>query len=166
MILRKLFFISLFISFSMASSAEIVSKESAQKAATHFYFEKQNQFGQSIDLDDILISNIYTKKINGIPVFYAFDMNEGYVIVSAEDAYTPIIGYSYQGKFRIEDAPEHIISFFDSYAAQIEYSRSYGLQAEPDVKSDWIRLLTNDPEALNTSRSNRDVEPLITAICN
>jgi len=162
--MKKLLIVALFIALYSTSYSALISQEEAQKAAVHFYYEKQNQFGDGIDLNDIMITNVYTQKSNGIASFYAFDMNNGFVIVSAEDNYTPIIGYSYSGRFRIDDAPAHIISFFDGYADLIGHIRENNIRADEQTRSEWLRLLNNNVYNLNVPRGVRDVSPLVTTM--
>jgi hypothetical protein len=96
---RKLLFLSILffstISFVFGKNVDI---NDAKKVAVNFYYEKMNQFVQTINYSEVRIKDSFVKKLNNEAVYYAFDMeNGGFVIISAEDAFVPVIGYSYKG---------------------------------------------------------------------
>ena len=69
------------------------------------------------------LSEPYTYGLGNAPVFYAFQLNPGFIIISADDAYTPVIGYSFEGKFIFENAPANYKGFILNYAEEILYVR-------------------------------------------
>lgn len=160
-----LFLIILSFVFTTAN-ADIVPREKAERVAKNFMFEKLNSYGSVTDINDISIIDSYTKLDDGIPVFYAFTLNKGWIIVSAEDVFTPVIGYSFDGQLKLEDAPAHYRGFINNYAEQINYIRENSISAEADVVSDWQRLTTGDISILNVNRGSRSVEPLLSNMWN
>ncbi|HXP51735.1 MAG TPA: Spi family protease inhibitor, partial [Bacteroidia bacterium] len=80
--------------FSGTLSAAPVSVKTAQQVAANFYSQNSPVPVSSITL-------AYTETDNsGQPVYYVFNINstEGFVIVTANDALHPIIGYSNEGR--------------------------------------------------------------------
>src|SRR5665213_1164258 len=80
--------------------AKPVAPNTAKKVAISFY--QQNATAQITTL-----SLAYTGLTEaGKPAYYAFNINSnnGFVIVSADDAASPIIGYATQNSFVIPDA--------------------------------------------------------------
>ena len=52
--------------------------------------------------------------------YYIFNVSGGFVIVSADDCVVPVIGYSTEGVFNVDDMPANIRFFLDEYAREIE----------------------------------------------
>ncbi len=145
--------------------AREVSLPEAEKVAKNFYFERTHQFKGPIEFQNINIINTVTREENGLPVYYAFDFkNGGFVIVSGNDAYTPIIGYAFKGSFPTGDIAYVYESFMQGYADLINYIHEEGIQQDLETQTSWNQLLTDDISTLNTTRSNRDVEPLASHI--
>ena len=67
----------------------------------------------------------------GYSEFYVFSnmSGKGFVIVSADDRMTPILGYSYENDFVMENMPVHVKSWMDHYAEQIAYAAAEKIQA-------------------------------------
>ncbi len=105
------------ISFSI--SANIVTPANARKAAVNAMYEKVNMYNNGIDYSQVRIMDTYTMEVDGQAVYYAFNMETGFIIISGEDAYTPVIGYAYEGSWNIEGAPEHYRSFIQGYVDQV-----------------------------------------------
>lgn len=145
--------------FTLSLAAATVTRDDAEKAARNFLFQTINKYGEGTSLNDIRFSGPYTHFSNGLPAFYAFHTNPGFVLVSAEDAFTPILGYSYEGTFDLEQAPAHYRGFIMNYVAQIDHIRAGQLPAEPEFKAAWDAVM-GDPSALSVTRE-RDVEPLL-----
>ena len=57
-----------------------------------------------------------------IQPYYVFDIghNEGFVIVSGDDAARPILGYSYEGSFDRDSLPENMKMWLDGYAGELK----------------------------------------------
>ncbi len=144
-----------------------VNLEEAKKAAKNFYYEKVNQYMDGIDFSDVKIINTFVRNENNTPVYYAFDFaGGGYVIISAEDAYTPVIGYSYEGIYPSVNPEYNFSSFIQTYVDMINYARINNVTATQEYKSEWNRLLSNNINSLITVTDNRDVTPLTSGMWN
>lgn len=145
--------------------AKEVTLSDAQKAARNFYYERSHQFDEKIDFQSIRITNTFVRETNGLPVYYAFDFeNGGFVIISGDDVYTPVIGYAFEGSFPTTNVAYVYESFMQGYADLINYIREDGIHQDLETQSAWNHILTEDITTLNTGRSNRDVEPLASHI--
>ncbi|MBU2651582.1 MAG: C10 family peptidase [Bacteroidetes bacterium] len=156
-------FIVLLTAFLLGQSVQSkeVSLMDAKKAAINYYYERVNQYGDGIDYKTIEITNIFVRENNGLPVYYAFDLKDGgFIIISGDDAYTPVIGYSYKGSFPSHDQAYVYASFMQGYADMIEYIREKSIVADETTAQSWATLLTDDISTLNTEGGNRDVAPL------
>ncbi|MBK6354373.1 MAG: thiol protease/hemagglutinin PrtT [Saprospiraceae bacterium] len=76
---------------------------------------------------------------NHVPVFFIFNLNanDGYIIISAEDVATPVMGYSLKGRFTSIDMPINLQKWLTEYKEQIFYIRDNNLQAPPKIKQLW-----------------------------
>ncbi|MBD5358402.1 MAG: hypothetical protein HDR88_15690 [Bacteroides sp.] len=63
---------------------------------------------------------------DGTPSIYVFNLNggNGYIFVSADDATTPLLGYSDKGEFDSSTIPPALRYWIDSYSRQIAYQRA------------------------------------------
>ena len=72
--------------------------------------------------------------------YYVFNKGEeGFVIISADDFYRPIIGYSENGKFDVDNIPPALQDYLDNIVAVRSLNRSTS-SAAPDVAADWRML--------------------------
>jgi len=63
----------------------------------------------------------------GAPAVYVFDseVSEGYLVVSADDVATPLLGYGDTGKVSSDDMPAQLRWWLGQYASEIEYAQSH-----------------------------------------
>lgn len=112
----KRFFYSftlLILGFSLSIKADPVSLESAQIVAQNFY---QHYSSRSVNT----IADKIVYKDNSTPVFYVFTYEKGgFVIVAADDAVTPILGYSTTSTFDKNSIPINAQDWIGSYTGQI-----------------------------------------------
>ena len=166
---RKLLFLSILffstISFVFGKNVDI---NDAKKVAVNFYYEKVNKFVQAINYSEVRIKDSFVKKLNNEAVYYAFDMeNGGFVIISAEDAFVPVIGYSYKGFYpKAADGLTNYGSYMESYIDQITFIRTNNITADQEVSEAWEYLLTADISQLLTVTDDKDVDPLVASMWN
>ncbi len=166
---RKLLFLSILllstISFAFAKN---VNLNDAKKVAVNFYYEKVNQFIQPVNYSEVRIKDSFVKKLNNEAVFYAFDMeNGGFVIVSAEDAFVPVIGYSYKGFYpKAADGLTNYGSYMENYIDQITFIRDNNITADREVSDAWEHFLTENISQLLTITDDKDVTPLVLSMWN
>ena len=146
--------------------AKFVGINDARKVAKNCYYEKVNQFHNGIDYQDVSILYEYTKIHNNETMYYAFDFDKGFVIVSAEDAFIPVIGYSYEGIYPTENVSYNYGSFMQSFIEQIQYVRENSISATIEIINSWKHLLTDDITKLNTSTDRDAITPLTSGMWN
>lgn len=145
--------------FSLNLAAGTVDVQRARKVAGN-YMEYLN-LRYKAELGKSGLASPYIYLLDGEPVFYAFDTRPGFIIVSAEDAMTPVIGYSYEGRFEYDDAPAHYKSFLQGYIDQVKYIREYEMVAELAIKKEWEQFTAGMFNGTHSGRDNREVEPLL-----
>lgn len=112
--------------FALTSAAKDVTQAQAQKIAENFLKSPAgpNRIAPSV-LKPLKLA--YTAaNTDGKKCFYVFnnDAANGFVIVSADDRASAILGYSDTGTFDYDKLPAHIKNWFTGYIDQITYIRN------------------------------------------
>lgn len=126
----------LFLMNSTFSSAKQVTKNESLEIARQFYLShcisKETNLKSAKALDfkldyintdsDKALKSASTANKAQVAYYYVYNVgdNQGFVIVSGDDRTTPVLGYSYQGKFASASMPEHVRVFMDNYKAQVK----------------------------------------------
>jgi hypothetical protein len=123
--MKKVLLTLLAFMVTVAMNAEQISKQQALQKAQQFMPGKQ--FGEARSFARSAGSSEREP-------FYVFnaDGNQGFVIVSGDDRTTEILGYSNTGTLDMEQLPENLKWWLDSYAHQIE---ALGTSAKPAKKA-------------------------------
>ncbi len=163
----KLLFIFLLLTVTLSRTmADVVTPQTAALVARNFCYEQLLQDGVSINLNEIVLIPVTTREVNGLPVYYVFNLSTGgFIIISGEDAYTPVIGYNDQGAFPAGELAPHYSSFLAEFDDQIGFIRSNKVSQPSEIKSSWEYYQT----MVNTRYipgGNRDMEPLLPVIWN
>jgi Peptidase C10 family/Secretion system C-terminal sorting domain/Spi protease inhibitor/CUB domain len=153
----------LFLGHVLSSQAGIVDQKTAAQVAENQFYQKYNQIKSPLLFSEVLIKDVFVKETQGEALYYAFDFEGGgFVIVSAEDNFTPIIGYALIGTFPANAHPEsNYAKFMQTYSGAIIYVRTSNYQADSEIKGMWDHLLCSDKTQLRTETRSRRVEPLI-----
>ena len=91
---------------------------------------------------------------------FVFNTSDGFVIVSADDCETPIIGYSHEGHFNPNDVPMQLEAYLQDFVARIQYGIENHVDADEITAKQWELVKTIG--RLNESKSAKAVEPLLT----
>lgn len=91
--------------------------------------------------------------------FYIFNAvnGKGFVIVSANDNAIPILGYSMENSFQIENMPPNLKFWLEGYEQEIQ-NADY-VRCSNEIRSDWGMLLAGEPLPV---KSTTNVTPLLT----
>ena len=96
---------------------------------------------------------------NGISTAYVFNFSGGFVVVAADDVYSPILGYSDCGQFDYESAPDGLLFMLGELSQDIENKVNNGQKASAEVVCQWKNLEAFGQ--LNPDRGAPVVEPLV-----
>src|ERR1035438_2002856 len=115
---RLLFLIA--ISFCITQLfAKHVDINLAKTVAANFYTQHYNSFHHT-SLKSISVSETFEIKDNGETVFYAFNMvNNGFIMVAADDIVRPILGYSFESTYSDQNLPPQLTGLINNYKKQI-----------------------------------------------
>jgi hypothetical protein len=159
--MKKIFSLalSLLLMISLAFGGK-VTIDKARQVGSNFFFERYTQHHQ-LNYQDLKVKESFTENFNGNAVYYIFNFsNNGYVIVSADDAVPPVLAYSFDGSFSRDNQPPQFINWMEGYAKQINQTIQHPGNPIYDFHSTWQRLSTNNPKNLDYSPLT-DVLPLL-----
>lgn len=163
--MKKLCLVLLVILSSLAQKtfATAVGIETARKVGINFFYERISQY-QQVKISDITISESFTAYSGSTPVYYTFNTSPaGFIIVSANDACHPVIGYSFEGNLSPENQPSEFKWWMSQMALQVTYAAEHSLVADQETKAMWAFYANATPDMLTPLKS-KDVLPLLT--CN
>ncbi len=94
--------------------------------------------------------------------YYIFNAaQQGFVIVAADDAVTPILGYSDQGAFDPENVPQNVAKWMEGYKSEIRYLVENKVKPTPEIEEQWLRLKRGEFKSLSGTYSVTAVGPLM-----
>lgn len=96
--------------------------------------------------------NLRSDKTNNAP-YYAFNLEQGYVIVSGDDEMTELVGYAENGFFDAENVPPQMQLWLDGYAEYVAAVQSGKAKARKILLSDSPSVVV---EPLVTTEWNQD----------
>jgi hypothetical protein len=145
--------LTLFLFGVEVCNAKLIDSTLAKQVAKNFY--NQNAKSQK----EILTLAYIEKLTNNIPLYFIFNINQddGFVVVAADDASLPILGYSLLGHFiKSNQSPEQQY-FMEEYTKQIIYIKTNNLQPSAKIISKWNAYYNNQ---INFATST-SVSPLL-----
>ena len=145
---RNLLTIAVVFSLFQGLEANPVGQATATAVATKF-----------MGTNDLHLSATYPTD-NNIAAFYVFNTADGFVIVSANDCETPIIGYSREGRFDPNNVPIQMEGYLQDFIARIQFGIENHIEADEATAKQWEMVKTTGK--LNDSKSTKAVAPLLT----
>lgn len=143
---------------------EVNLSRAGKVAATTYYVKAHSQNG--IDLSQVQTVLLYTCESNGRPIYYVFGLNglTGFVIVSADDAVYPVIGYSTEGNYAVEEyaQPPAFVSWMQTVKMILLEHITNGDQGNTDILQVWDKMENYEP--VITDNPLGAVSPLTTSL--
>lgn len=140
--------------------ANPVDVNTAREAA--FRFVNANAAVTLRNLNDL--SHVATFSAGDEAALYVFNTLTGFVIVSADDCATPILGYGDGGQYDMASMPDPMVSYLQNYAEQIHYARVHQLVADEVTAAQWNNVMTTG--MIRNDRMQSVVEPLLSSRWN
>lgn len=162
--MKKLFIaIAVFAGCSSLSYGKSVDEANAKTAGYNFYVNA----GGAIKESDLQLAYKATSDINGKTVtdFYIFNAisSTGFVIVSGDDNVLPVLAYSTESAFYIDNVPSDVKYWLEGYKNNIAQVIQKNTTATPGVAEQWNALLQAKPKQAAKVTSS-SVSPLLTTI--
>jgi len=150
--MKRLTVITVTLLLALSIQAEPVTKDQARNVAISWY-----KHIVSAPVGDYTIDADYTTRHDDLVTFYTFVFHSGgFVIVAADDASIPILGYSDKNSFPEEISCPAAREWLESYSNQINHIVESGMSNSETMK-EWEAIIQGNLPALT-----KDVEPLLT----
>jgi hypothetical protein len=160
--IKKLSIGILALSFGISTAfAKTVPVNNAQLVAGNFINQTTGDNSPALKL-------FYTGKTSaGSPAYYVFDLNNdhGFVIVSADDAGKPIIGYSTEKGFSVPDKNSNLGLWLNKRAEEIDYLQKNHIEANASIANVWYNYANNIKDQ-QRSAAGGTVAPLLSTRWN
>ncbi len=120
---------------SMVYSAA-VTRITAEQVAMNWYSERNDK-----SPNDFQIIESFIEKENTENIYFIFNFDKtGFVMVSADDAAIPILGYVFEHNYTLENHPPQFDAMLASFKEQIVYAKENNLSASKEAQDEWERL--------------------------
>lgn len=166
--MKKLYFVALLmaISFTNLFSAP-VDTAITSRVAVNFYAGRTRM---ASDLSQVPQQLVYTAKMmlsgqtDSMDGFRIYNVGSGYVIVSADDRFVPVLAYSLENNFRMADVPESMVSLLNDYLDEMRSALADNVPVSESIQSKWQELSS---ETVHFTRFGTPViGPLLTTTWN
>ena len=78
--------------------------------------------------------------------YYVFNVGaSGFVLVSADDRFRPIVGYSDEGSFPVENPSPEMLYYLENLSQGRQAALRTSFEADPQVTEEWTSLLDGEP---------------------
>lgn len=147
--MKKLFTLSAAFLMAILVFGKPVSMESARLVADNYY----KYYSET---NNVEVLNTFSKSYNGLTTYYVFNYSAGgFVVVSADDAVTPVLAQSNTGYFEETISSPSVAYWFDGYNKEITQIVADNLDNSYTFQ-EWNKIRNND-----FPRSTNDVGPLL-----
>ena len=153
--------------------ADPVDSGVAIKVAKNFYLQSlQNKGLTEVDLTlvytgtSVQVSNLKNTGTQEFPVYYIFNVNQhdGFVIVSADNDVTPVLGFTNTGEYQGSNLPPAFKKLLEKYKKEILYVITNKAKADEAIETNWKNLENGIPQ--NSSKKAKSVNPLLQTTWN
>lgn len=154
--MKKTIFIVISLVLAVSVQAKKVDLSTAKAVAEKYYsgFVVKKSVNTSAILAYTDIITLSGEKA-ATPCFYVFNIDRGFVIVSADDRVAPILAYSTESNFDAQNIPENVRFFLDGYRQEII---SILAMEDSEENPDWDMLKNG---VVSRDKANVIVGPLL-----
>ncbi|NOX86644.1 MAG: T9SS type A sorting domain-containing protein [Chlorobi bacterium] len=161
----KIYFtVLLIVGFSINIFAKKIDKSTAERVALHFYYAQSNLYDEPVNLSDLDIVNEY--KVG--QAYFVFNLDHGWVIVSADDALWPVLGYNFEGSFPANgDLDYNLRNWLQTFVDEADYVAANNIKPSALISGEWAKYNKPDDDFFISPGSERsEVEPLLISLWN
>lgn len=145
----NLILLSILLTFSVFGNP--ISKSNAVSNANTF-IKSHNLSIDQVSLDNLVLTE--TSK-DGKPLFYVFSKDNGFIIVSGINSTLPIIGYSEESSFELDNMPPNLKEILSTYKEEVKYAYDNNIRLTETSRRAIENQLNNVP------KYNTEVEHLL-----
>jgi len=132
-------------------------------ASNFFNYQLLKKSGKLETLELTLVSVEKSSRNQDLYYTYVPTTGKGFIIVAADDASMPILGYSLESKFNGEKSNTAFKGWMSKYADAIEYIKLNNIEASSSIQNYWSNCIKGN---FSSTRNILGVEPLCKAIFN
>ena len=115
-----------------------VDVSTARKAGVNFAQTRFAAFSKSDEVQLVKTTDAY----------YVFNVGtQGFVIISADDSFRPVVGYSDEGVFDAENPSPEMMYYLDDLSQGRSAALRASIQADEKVMREWAGLLDGESSA-------------------
>lgn len=160
--LIPLFLAGFFFALSSLTYGQSINIHTAKAVAqNHLLSVGSNQLKKaSINQKKPQFSSLSVTSENKDTLYFVLNdtINHSFVIVSGDKRSMPIIGYSLEGNFDVNNQPPGFVAWMQSREKELAYIKQNNIQPDSKISEQWDKLTSLNAE--NTS-ANRVVGPLL-----
>lgn len=155
--MKRILFISLMLLLATSFLLALpVNSETATRVAKNFVLELLGT-DYTVSTQKMLASK------TGESYIYVFNlMPKGFILIAADDASIPVLGYSSSNNWGETEIPVQLQSLLESWNAQLQDIKTRQLTASWETQSLWLKY-NCDSFSFVPERDFRDVSPLLTS---
>ncbi len=151
---KNLLFVLPLLVFIEAMNANPVPVAVAQTVASNFYAQTTHKQAGMVTLAYAEKSEAY-----GI-LYYVFNVNSGFIIISGDDAVSPVLGYSTEGNYTTPQPGNNVYYWMQKEASNISYVKSNNIQASAQTEEEWAAYQNNSKLTKHRLHSAKAIAPL------
>lgn len=119
--------------------AEKVSQRQAEEYALSFFSRRIKSPSKSAPLQLVWEGNQPSSRKGDTPAFYVFNRgnNEGFVIISGNDNARPILAYSYEGRFEVNEMPDNVKAWMKALEEGVREQGNHPVSRSFTTAREW-----------------------------
>ena len=150
-----------FVAASIFTHAKPVDEPTANKTGLNFLLTNtRNAFQNSTSLK-LAYKSVTDATGSSTVYYYIFNSDHDFVIVAGDDQAIPILGYSDEGIFEINNMPVQVSDWLEGYKGQMQYIIANNIPANAEIQSNWDQLINGNAQAA-PQQASAGVSPLLT----
>ncbi len=138
--MKQLLLLYLMILPALGLQGKHVSEISARHIAVNYY----SHYVSVPDRNVSIAKTIYFRTKEDTTMYIFTFSPGGFVIVSADDCAIPVLAYSPEGTFCIDNIPPNIESWINHYSTQIHQLSHNGFYINKNIKDRWEKILKGE----------------------
>ena len=158
--MNKRFIIIISVLISCILMAASVDLNKAQRVAGNIYKERSNTGTR----DGFNLRSVEIIDENDVNLIYVFQLkSEGFILVAGDDRVQPMLAYSFESPFIMEDVPSNVAWMINAYKKMVKNAIESDQSATEKVNAEWEKYFTGT--GLN-SRNRDIIGPLLESTFN
>lgn len=152
--MKRLLFLLMAIATMTSLNSAPVSHANALKIASNFMKVRMEEKALPVET----LMEVSLDRSLQLDHLYVFTGDHSFVILSADDRATPVLGYALDRPFDTENMPVNMLSWLQGYDNEIRFLQEHGIEASESVREAWETLAQ---ESLWQPVNRAEVQPLI-----